>query len=512
MNWLSYPRLPWQIEMFPRPTKILLVEDDPHDYVLIEDLLQRALTNGFDLKWVDNYLSAMEAIGSKNHDVCLLDYHLGDRDGIEILREVMEKGWDIPIILLTGTGSYAVDMEAMHMGASDFLEKCQLDPTVLERSIRYAISRKRLEEQIRESSRLASIGQLAADVAHEINNPLTSVLGYSQLLMAQDLPGPVIADLQRVYREAKRAANVVQNLLLFARRVESQKSYLHIASLLEHAQELKYQDLSASKIRVIMEVSPDIPRTMVDEHQILQVFLNILTNAEQVCSAARGNGRLIIRASAIADKITISFSDDGPGIPAENLNKVFEPFFTTKEVGKGTGLGLSICYGIIRQHGGDLWAESVVGEGATFHIELPVVAPEVEPAGQFPDPEPAVNLKASLLVVDDEPLIRNLLAKFLTLQRFSVDLAEEGHEAWLKLQSRDYDCILLDLKMPGMNGMELYGLIQSADNEVAKKVIFITGDTVNPDTRNFIETNQNPVMIKPFELKELYSQVLELVT
>ena len=497
--------------MLPRRTRILLVEDDPDDYVLIKDLLNRVFSSRFDLKWVDNYLFAMEAIGSKNHDVCLLDYHLGDHDGLEILREATEKGYDIPIILLTGQGSYAVDMEAMHMGASDFLEKSQLDPTVLERSIRYAISRKRLEGQIRESSRLASIGQLAADVAHEINNPLTSVLGYSQLLMAQDLPEPVIADLHRIYREAQRAATIVQNLLLFARRVESQKSYLHVASLLAHAQALKSQDFNANHIRVINEVSPDIPRTMVDEHQILQVFLNIFTNAEQVCSAAHGEGRLVIRASAFADRIAISISDNGPGIPTENLNKIFEPFFTTKEVGRGTGLGLSICYGIIRQHGGDLWAESVVGGGATFHIELPVVTPEGEPTGPSANPGQTTHLEVHLLVVDDEPLIRNLLAKFSTMQRFSVDLAEEGYEAWRKLQSRSYDCILLDLKMPGMSGTELYGLIQAADKEVAKKVIFITGDTVNPDTRNFIEANQNPVMIKPFELKELHSQVLELV-
>ena len=498
--------------MLPRRTRILLVEDDPDDYVLIRDLLNRVLLSRFDLAWVDTYLSAMEAISSKNHDVCLLDYHLGDHDGLEILQEVVEKGYDMAVILLTGQGSFAVDMEAMNLGASDFLEKGQLNPTVLERSIRYAISRKRLEQQIRESSRLASIGQLAADVAHEINNPLTSVLGYSQLLMAQDLPGPVMADLQRVYHEAKRAANIVQNLLFFARRVESQKSYSHITSLLERAQELKSQDFSANQIRVINEVSADIPRTMVDEHQMLQVFLNIFTNAEQVCSAAHGKGRLVIRASAIADRIIISISDDGPGIPAENLNKIFEPFFTTKEVGKGTGLGLSICYGIIRQHGGDLWAESVVGEGAAFHIELPVVAPEGETDRQSTTPGQTKHFEANLLVVDDEPLIRNLLAKFLTMQHFSVDLAEEGYEAWRKLQSRTYDCILLDLKMPGMSGTELYGLIQAADTEVARKVIFITGDTVNPTTRDFIEANPNPVMIKPFELKELHSQVLELVT
>ena len=368
-----------------------------------------------------------------------------------------------------------------------------------------------MEEQIRETSRMASIGQLAAGVAHEINNPLTSVLGYAQLLLAQNPPAPIAADVNRIYAEAKRAAKVVQDLLLFARKADYEKRYIDIALLLERAQDLMSHEFIANNITVINQVSPGLPHTMADEHQMLQVFLNLLANAKQMCVTFHGKGRLVIRATASPTTIDISINDDGPGIPPENVKRIFEPFFTTKEVGRGTGLGLSICYGIIRQHGGELWVESEDGKGATFHIALPLVQPEL------PVELPPANLKEiapftrQLLVVDDEPLIRNLLAKFLETRNFAVDQAPDGEEAWRKVQAMTYDCILLDLKMPGMGGRELYQLLEALDKEAADKVIFITGDTANADTKQFLESTGNPVMMKPFELEELHYKVRELV-
>ena len=417
----------------------------------------------------------------------------------------------MPFILLTGQEDHDIDMEAMRTGASDFLEKEHISVRLLERSIRYAISHKRMEEQIRESSRMASIGQLAAGVAHEINNPLTSVLGYSQLLLAQDPPASIAADVHRIYAEAKRAAKVVQDLLLFARKADYEKRYIDISPLLVRAQDLMSHEFIANNITVINQVPPDLPRTMADEHQMLQVFLNLLANAEQMCVSSHGRGRLVIGATASPDTINISIHDDGPGIPPENVNRIFEPFFTTKDVGRGTGLGLSICYGIIRQHGGELWAESEDGKGATFHIALPLVQPEVDVEPPPTKLREILQSTRQLLVVDDEPLIRNLLTKFLETRRFTVDQAGEGEEAWRKVQTITYDCILLDLKMPGMGGRELYKLLEGWDKGSAEKVIFITGDTADPDTKQFLEATGNPVMMKPFELEALHHQVLELV-
>ena len=497
--------------MQPNSVRVLLVEDDEDDYLLISELVSRLRGSRFDIEWVDDYEAAIEAVSDRRHEVCLLDYRLGARNGLDFLREIIGDGCTMPVILLTGQADYAIDMEAMQLGAADYLVKGQIDSTILERSIRYAITHKRLEEQIREASRLASIGSLAAGVAHEINNPLTSVLGYIQLLMGEDLPESVIADLKSAYCEAKRAAKIVQNLLLFARKSEADKQYLDITSLLHQAVELKSADFNSHNIEVVDEVPPDLPHTIVDQQLLIQVLLNILANAEQECMAAHGGGQIAIRATSSRDRIRVSISDDGPGISPEDLNKIFEPFFTTKDVGKGTGLGLSICYGIIRQHGGELWAESVLGHGATFHIELPVVTPEGE--SDAPSMDVPVNQTSNkkLLVVDDEAHIRTLLGRSLHMQRYDVDLANGGEEGWRKLQSMVYDCVLLDLKMPDMSGRELYQLIEASDKNAAKKVIFITGDTANQVTRDFLANTDNLVVTKPFELEELHRHIFDVV-
>ena len=236
--------------------------------------------------------------------------------------------------------------------------------------------RKAVEERLRETSRLISVGELAAGVAHEINNPLTIILGFSQLLSSRDLPEPMGDQIQRIYSEAQRTAKIVQNLLSFARRREPEKRYLAVTEILERALELKSHDFKMdANIEVARRWAPNLPRIMADEHQMIQVILNILTNAEHAMTESGSGGKLDIGADRVDNKLRISFTDDGPGISGEQLRRIFDPSFTTKEVGKGTGLGLSICYGIVRQHGGEIWAESSPDKGATFYIELPIVAP-----------------------------------------------------------------------------------------------------------------------------------------
>ena len=238
------------------------------------------------------------------------------------------------------------------------------------------------EERVQEISRLATIGELAAGVAHEINNPLTSILGYCGLLMAEDLSDSARADLQTVCSEAQRAADVVRELLWLARRSGPAKTPLDLTSVLERALGLKAFAFQTGNITVARDFSKGLPRTTANEQQILQVFLNILTNAEQAMRAAHQGGRLTVQTGSSGRRIRIDIGDNGPGIAPEHLARVFEPFFTTKESGEGTGLGLSISYSLVRQHGGDLWVESIPGEGATFHIEFPVVSSPPETAAQ----------------------------------------------------------------------------------------------------------------------------------
>ena len=235
--------------------------------------------------------------------------------------------------------------------------------------------RKHEEERLREAARLASIGELAAGVAHEINNPLTAILGYSELLMQEDLPEPVKSRIQRINLQAQRSARIVNNLLAFARREEPEERYINVATVLEQSLELKDHDFRVNNIQVAREWAEDLPRTMADEHQLTQVLVNVLTNAQQAIHQAQIGGKITVRASGSGDKILITVADDGPGIMPEHLPHIFDPFFTTKAAGEGTGLGLSTCYGIVRQHEGRIWAESIPGEGATFHFELPIIAP-----------------------------------------------------------------------------------------------------------------------------------------
>ncbi len=238
---------------------------------------------------------------------------------------------------------------------------------------------RRLEQQLYQSEKLAAIGEMVSGVAHELNNPLTTVIGYSELIMSRELDEKTKKDIKKVFDEGRRAAKIVQNLLTFAREHKPEKTLTNINTVLMRVLELKSYDLMSNNIKVVTVLSPDLPEAMIDYHQIQQVFLNIINNAEYVMLEAHKGGHLTITTRLKKGreqedgKIVISFTDDGPGMAPENIDKIFNPFFTTKEVGKGTGLGLSICYGIVKEHGGRIYAKSQPGHGATFIIELPVI-------------------------------------------------------------------------------------------------------------------------------------------
>jgi len=229
--------------------------------------------------------------------------------------------------------------------------------------------RKEHQQQLEETARLADIGELAADVAHEINVPLAAILGLCQLILAEELTQKVADDIRKINWEAQRPSRVVQNLLSFARSYKPSKQYLNVTDVLGKVIEFKAYDYRVNHIHVVTRWSKDLPHTMVDENQLIQVFLNILTNAGQAMLEANGRGELVISASGSRDRVEIVIADDGPGIPPGDFRRIFDPFFTTKQVGGGTVLGLSVCNRIVRETGGEIWAESVAGKGATFHIE-----------------------------------------------------------------------------------------------------------------------------------------------
>jgi len=237
--------------------------------------------------------------------------------------------------------------------------------------------KRKLEEQVQLTGRLAAVGELAAGVAHELNNPITAIKGYAQLLTKKkELDEPLRKDLETIYRESQRAARITQNLLSFARKHEPEKHLISINEVIEKTLELRAHPMKVNNIEVIVELDADLPKTLADFHQMQQVFVNIINNAEQAMTEAHGKGKLVVKTKKMRDMIQISFADDGPGIPEDNIKRIFDPFFTTKEVGKGTGLGLSICYGLIEAHSGRIYARSKLGQGATFVVEIPIITGE----------------------------------------------------------------------------------------------------------------------------------------
>jgi len=389
------------------------------------------------------------------------------------------------------------------------------NPTAFVYIIRDISERKRAQEEQRQmheelnlASRLASVGQLASGVAHEINNPLSAVIGFSELLMRKDVSDDTKQDLQIINESAQRVSRIVKNLLIFARRSKSGREYADINSILSAGLELRAYEMRNNNIELVTRFDPRLPWTVVDVGRIQQVLLNIITNAEQAMLSAGGEGKLVVTTKLINGAIRVSFEDNGPGISPENLNMVFDPFFTTKSVGEGTGLGLSICYGIMKEHNGRISVQSKLGKGATFAVELPLVAEtqRSEPPAPSGD-EQERTTGAKIMVVDDEAGVRELIDRALTAAGHSVDAVDNASAALERLRREPYHLVLLDIRMPGMDGVEFYGHLKKIAPSLARRVLFITGDTMSPGTQDFLSKTKVPFMRKPFGIDELQSNI-----
>jgi len=361
-----------------------------------------------------------------------------------------------------------------------------------------------LEQELNLASRLASIGQLAAGVAHEINNPLTGVIGFSHLMLSRDIPDDMKQDLQVIHSEAQRVAKIVENLLVFAHQRKAGREYIAINDIITRVLELRAYEMKVNNIDVESQLAPNLPLTMADAGQLQQVFLNIVLNAEYFMTKAHNKGQLAVKTEKINGNIRVSFADNGAGISPENLDKIFNPFFTTKEVGKGTGLGLSICHGIITQHKGRIYAQSEPGKGATFVIELPIVAKPVQAGkAEVTKKEPRKSRGAKILVVDDEAAILTFLNRLLTEWGHSVETINNADTALEKLRTERYSLVLLDIKLPGMSGIELYHHIEEIAPALARRVMFVTGDVMQSATRSFLEKTGAPYITKPLDIEVL---------
>ena len=372
--------------------------------------------------------------------------------------------------------------------------------------------RQQMEEKAQISSRLAAVGEMAAGIAHEINNPLTSVIGFSELLIeSPELSSDIKADLQIIADGSHRVKDIVRRMLTFARQDKPVRTSVSINELIEATLALRSYVLRTANIDIIKHLDPDLPLVVVDQGQMQQVFLNLIVNAEYSMKKAHNKGLLIITTERLVDHIRMSFRDDGTGMSQETKAKIFNPFFTTKDVGEGTGLGLGLSRSIILDHNGTIEVESEPGKGATFVITLPVSQATDDAESQQPAPNGNTSLenfrKAHILVVDDEDAIRTFLSTILIQCGHVVDSTGDAVKALAKMEQTTYDIIIADIRMPGMGGIELYSSIKEKHPGLASKVIFITGDTSDQNTRDFLEQNNLSYISKPFDRETLLKKV-----
>jgi signal transduction histidine kinase/CheY-like chemotaxis protein len=370
------------------------------------------------------------------------------------------------------------------------------------------------QNQLIQAEKLSALGQLVSGVAHELNNPLSGILGYSQLLLRGSIDGQARKGLERIENEAHRCKKTIQNLQVFARKHQPQKKSVSIHAILESTLELRAYQMSVNDIQVVRDYDETLPRTLADFHQLQQVFLNLIINAHQAMREVERQGILTVRTKREGNCIRVSIADNGPEIPVDIQSKIFDPFFTTKEVGQGTGLGLSICFGILKAHRGDIQVESRAGE-TVFHVELPIL----EESGEGPKPPQRTVAAAGaddtggafILVVDDEKTVTEVLTEALTMDGHRVDTANNGHNALERIAATGYDLIITDLKMPGMGGEEFYRQVRERDAGLAKRIIFSTGDIASIGTQKFLDRTGNPYLQKPFEIaliRRLVQQML----
>jgi signal transduction histidine kinase/DNA-binding response OmpR family regulator len=375
---------------------------------------------------------------------------------------------------------------------------------------------KLLENKAEVSSRLAAVGEMAAGIAHEINNPLTGVIGFSEILLERnDLPADVKEQLKIIADGSNRVKNIVRRMLTFARQNKPVKSKANINELIDNTLEIRGYVLKTSNIDVIKKYDLDLPWIPVDAGQMQQVFLNLIVNAEYSMKKAHDKGVLTITTEWEGSKIRLSFRDDGLGMSQESKAKLFHPFFTTKPVGEGTGLGLSLSHSIILEHGGTIEVDSEPGKGADFIITLPIITAVETPAGDvtgiITELTTGKTRCGRILVVDDEKAIRDLVSAILITNGHTIETTGDAGEVLSKLDNNRFDAILIDIRMPGMSGMELYTAIIEKHPEMKGKIIFITGDTSDANTRDFLEQNQLPYITKPFDKETLIKQVNNLL-
>jgi two-component system NtrC family sensor kinase len=385
------------------------------------------------------------------------------------------------------------------------------------------------QSKLLQTEKLASLGQMVTSVAHELSNPLTSILGFAQRLLSRPAGPGAKDDLNGLFLEAERATRILRNLLSSARATKPQRCPVDLNEIVERTIELRRHEFAMAQIEVMTELDPALPRVTGDADQLQQVTTNLVANAAQAVQHGPGRGTIRVRTTpAGGNRARLEVSDDGPGVPAEILARIFDPFFTTKPAGVGTGLGLSIVHTIVREHGGNVRVASPGSGGATFVVELPGIAEvprESErapgrtipskasgPGGSAePAEAPGAGRVKRVLVVEDEPTVARLIADVLREEGHGVTTLLDSRQAIARVEQGRYDLVICDLRMPGLDGRHFYRWLAQTENPLRNRIIFVTGDTLTQHTLEFLEQNRLPYVAKPFHVEELKMAVRRIL-
>ena len=388
--------------------------------------------------------------------------------------------------------------------------------------IRDVSERKRLEDQARDlhnqllqAEKLAVLGQTISGVAHELNNPLATILTWAERLSERPLDDTTRRGIETILSETQRAGKIVRNLLTFARKRNTTRMMVELNQVARESLAFRAYEQGVNNITSIDALAAGVPPVFADPHQVKQVLLNLIINAEQAMLSAHGRGTLVLRSwhEPSRDAVCLEISDDGPGVPPDLQPKIFDPFFTTKDVGKGTGLGLTVAYAIVQEHGGRISVRGGAQNGASFVLELPtsVGEPRTSRVGPAATATVPSSIGASVLVVEDEPNLAAAVAEALTEAGFTVQRAANGEEALEIVHSQSWDLIICDLKMPRLDGRAFYQALADVAPALRRRLVFVTGDVLGHDASRFLEETGCRWLAKPFRIADLLQVAREVL-
>ena len=519
-----------------QPIKVLLIEDNPGDARLIKEYLSEIPGKSFEMDWVDNLSEGLKHVDGK--DAALLDLTLPDSRGLDTFNRVHAQAPALPIIVLTGYDDDSLALKALQDGAQDYLVKGQVSAQLLARSIRYAIERKRIDEALKSEiskhmeleANLIKAKEAAEDAAkakasflanmsHELRTPMNAVIGFSSLLLDDSLTPEQREFIEGIRKGGEALLTIISDILDFSKaesdKVELEHLPFSLKQLIDESLDLVETQASKKGLNLFQTINYSTPDTIIgDQGRLRQILVNLLSNAVKFTD--KGDVSLSVASKVVeGDQRQLFFEvkDTGIGIPQNKMNELFVPFNqlerTLSRKRDGVGLGLAITKNLVELMGGKIWAESAPSQGATFSFMIPA---ETIPGKQLESGEMDREVVSEsfpglkplrILIAEDNPSNQKVLVEMLKRLGYRPDAVADGKEVVQALERQDYDLILMDIKMPEMDGITATRVICKLRPENGPKIVAITAYALEGDREKCLDAGMDDYISKPVQMKEL---------